>query len=119
MEQLTEAVLGKPVTVQATRLGKDVHVVIFGGDAPHMGGVAMAAPYLSAGTRPSAYLSSLSVPGHKDEVLWRELAKHLAVELDTTVVVCGGVHFEGLAQEDLPQVSQGIEALVRKAVHAL
>ena len=91
MTETTEQVLGRPVTVRVERLGGDLHVLVHGGDAPHMGGMALAIPYLSAGTRPSAYLSSLSVPGHKDEELWRRMAKRLAVEFDTKVVVAGGV----------------------------
>ena len=118
MTETTEQVLGRPVTVRVERLGGDLHVLVHGGDAPHMGGMALAIPYLSAGTRPSAYLSSLSVPGHKDEELWRRMAKRLAVEFDTKVVVAGGVHFDGLAAEEVALVSEQIEEAARAAVRA-
>ena len=46
MTETTEQVLGRPVTVRVERLGGDLHVLVHGGDAPHMGGMALAIPYL-------------------------------------------------------------------------
>lgn len=116
--ELVKRVLGRDVTVEVQLLGADIHVLVYGGDAAHLGGTAVAVPYLSAGKRPSAFLSSVSVPGHKDEELWRVIAKKVAVEHQATAIVSGGVHFEGVDAEDVAQASAAIEDLALRAARA-
>ncbi|WP_449246151.1 prenylated flavin chaperone LpdD [Desulfarculus baarsii] len=101
--------------------GPDLVVVVDGGDSPHVGAVAMASPRpsLRPGGGTSADVSVLCRAGHKEDDLARQLAKALAAALDRQVVVCAGMHWDGLDQVGLALVMQNAAALPALIVAAL
>lgn len=94
------------LTAQWQRAGRDLMVMVTGGDAPHLGAVAMAEPRpsLADPARTSATVSVFCYPGHKEDELARELAHALAAALGVKVVVAAGMHWDGLGPADIEQV---------------
>jgi hypothetical protein len=94
------------LAAQWQRAGRDLMVLVTGGDAPHLGAVAMAEPRpsLADPSRTSATVSVFCYPGHKEDELARELAQALAAALGVKVVVAAGMHWDGLTAADIAQV---------------
>ena len=81
--------------LEAQLLGTDLCVVLSGGDAPHIGAVTLSIPRQSThSARTVANTSVLSISGHMDDVLFRELGACLAERLNRTVVITGGIHVD-------------------------
>ncbi len=105
--------LGRIIAITGFVIGSDVQICLYGGDAPHIGGAAMALPYKSH-SKPSAALSSLSVPKHKDEIACRAAAKKVAIELGCVVVATGGIHYDNATIDDIGRINSTIEELAHE-----
>lgn len=81
-------------------------VNLLGGDAPHIGAVAVAIPRASLArpARRSATTSVFALVGHKDDELARSVASNLARHLGITVVVTAGVHVPRARSSDIAAV---------------
>ncbi len=94
------------IQAAAVWIGPDLLVYIWGGEAPHIGAVAMATPRPSLAD-PSVTSSTASVftyPGHKEDALAKKIAERLSAALQTRVVVTVGIHWDGLDREAIAQV---------------
>ena len=95
MQTVTLSVGDKPYTVTACVVlcGKDIAVVIGGGEASHIGAAALASPRpsLKNTAEISASASVLCRLGHKDDLPAREAVLSLARILFTSVSVNSGV----------------------------
>lgn len=91
-----------------------VSVNLLGGDAPHIGAVAVAIPRASRARpgRRSATTSVYALVGHKDDELARSMASDLARHLAMTAVVTAGVRLRQARSSD-------IAAVVRNAMDAV
>jgi hypothetical protein len=92
-----------------------VSVNLLGGDAPHVGAVAVAVPRPSH-TRPGQWSSTTSVlalAGHKDDELAWTMASDLARRLAITAVVTAGVHLRRAQASDIAAVVRNTRAAVR------
>lgn len=108
-----------PLTASSGRLtlalrlrfaGQDVQATLTGGDA-HVGGTALAAPGVAA--------QSLSLPGHRDAELARQLAQGLADGLDCTACVTAGIHYAGMTHEEIEECRRLTDELLRAALTRL
>ncbi len=114
---------GESYNVEARCLwsGPDLVVIVNGGPAPHVGAVAAASPRPSLAD-PDVTSSDASVicfPGHKEDMLARDLAKTLAAYLGVRVVVCAGIHWDSLNAGDLAQVLHNAASLPRLIIESL
>ena len=101
--------------------GNDVVVVIGGGEAPHIGASAIASPRPSLkndGTI-SATASVFCVMGHKDDMLARKAAIVLASALNTTVLVSVGLHIDDATTEDIVQLGNCFDNLLKNIITAV
>jgi len=92
-----------------------VSVNLLGGDAPHVGAVAVAVPRTSR-ARPAQWSSTTSVlalVGHKDDELARTMASDLARGLGITAVVTAGVHLRRAQASDIAAVVRNARAAVK------
>lgn len=108
---------GEAFNVEARCLwaGPDLIVIVTGGPAPHVGAVAAASPRPSLAD-PEATSSDASVlcfTGHKEDQVARDIAKTLASRLGVRVVVCAGMHWEGIDPDNLSQVLSNVASLPR------
>ena len=131
--------------LRALRMGGDVCLLLDGGDAPHIGAVALAArqdtpvalaprrdapvelglrqdaPHIGAvalAPRQDAP-AVLALPGHREDQLARQLARRVSQELHVAATVLCGIHIDHITQEELAQVLRTAEQLVRTALPLL
>ena len=92
---------------QALWVGPDLVVVVTGGELPHVGAVAVAAPRpsLADPSITSATASVFTYPSHKEDRLAQATAELLSAKLETRVVVTAGCHWDNLDTESITQVS--------------
>ena len=103
------------LVLTCVRMGRDLSVTLAGGDRPHLGAVAMGQPYPGHGG-PRASTSTLTVLGHREDVLARDLADRLARTTGATVCVACGIHVDGLTEQDLAALHGLAEELVRELI---
>lgn len=101
---------------EATLVGSDLLVVIYGGDRPHIGSVAVAVPRPSLQNRGvmSATSSVYNLPGHKDQIIAQRVSEALASKLKRTVVVMAGFHRDGINEKGIKKVIENAETLAQK-----
>lgn len=87
---------GVTLTAEVIAMGEDLCVAVTGGDRPHLGSVALAVPHpgITDPDLPSATVSTLNVPGHRDDQIANQMAKALSASLGRHVAVLCGVHFD-------------------------
>lgn len=103
------------------RIGADLLVAVWGGERPHIGAVAAAAPRpsLKDPATLSASASVICFPAHKEDELARAMSLKLAAALDTRVVVTAGIHWDHLSADGIRQVVANSEQLVELILGAL
>jgi len=104
------------LVLNCVRMGQDLCVTLAGGDRPHLGAVALGQPYPSHQdpSRTSASTSTLTLLGHKEEALARDLADRLARTTGATVCVACGIHVDGITDQDLADIHELAEELARE-----
>ncbi len=87
----------------ATRCGRDWNVILAGGDSHHVGAAVLGIPAYIDGdrNRPTVTLSSMCVPGHKDDELAQLVACELVRHFSATVSVSVGIHMDQASAEDI------------------
>ncbi|KMY67175.1 hypothetical protein AAU61_13370 [Desulfocarbo indianensis] len=101
---------------EATRLGRDWLVCIWGGESPHIGAVAMAAPRpsLADPALTSATASVFAYLGHKEDDLAKSAAEALCSALNAKVVVTAGMHWDDISAQGIQQVKANALALIEE-----
>jgi hypothetical protein len=94
-------------------MGKDLCLLLTGGDAEHLGAAALARPRPSGREAGgiSATASVLAVIGHQEDQLARSLALKTASALNVTVCVACGVHLERAGAAEIRQLTEAAHAL--------
>lgn len=96
------------ICVERERMGYDLCILIFGGDQPHIGCIAVGEPResLSGNGKRSATVSVYNFLGHKDDEVAKPVAYEVASRLGCRVAVVCGVHYENADPELFEQVQQ-------------
>jgi hypothetical protein len=102
------------VELRVLFMGKDLAVLISGGDRPHLGAAALGVPRpsLQNHERWSASVSVITLTGHRDDDLARLAAHRLAAALKVSVVVACGIHVDNLTAEELTAIETTIDAML-------
>jgi len=107
-----------PYVVEAivTLCGTDIAVNIGGGLIPHIGAVALATsrPSLKSDGNISATASVICISGHKEDMLARTAALHLASEFNTVVLVSVGLHVDNATSEDIKCLNKNFDLLLTR-----
>jgi len=82
---------GRRIRARLAWVGRDLVVVVGGGDRPHVGAVAVARPGPG-----DPVVSVLGLPGHREDVPAGRWAERLCRSTGGTVVVSVGIHQDGL-----------------------
>lgn len=101
------------LTVRLCRLGDDYHVLLWGGNKPHIGCTVLALPRpsLTGDGSVSVTSSVLNVLGHKDETLCRRLAENVARKKNAVTVCTGGFHMDNITKEQIEEVIRALDEL--------
>lgn len=80
----------------------DVVVIVTGGQ-DHIGalGLAVPRPSLMNPDNCSATSSILTMPGHKEDILVKDVSERLATATGSNVVVVAGIHYDELSVNDI------------------
>jgi hypothetical protein len=86
------------VRLHAVRIGKDLVVVIEGGEG-HIGAVG-------AGTNCGglAVSSVLTVPGHRDDRIAKDAAERISKKFGCNCAVVAGVHYDNITAQEIKDV---------------
>ncbi|KIX12529.1 hypothetical protein [Dethiosulfatarculus sandiegensis] len=105
----------------AVWVGSDLLVWIQGGEAPHIGAVAMAQPRpsLADPNKVSATTSVFAYVGHKEDMLAQKAAQTLASALNTRVVVTAGAHWDNLDSAGIKKVMANFNDLLGVVLQGL
>ena len=101
------------VRLEALDTGNGICLCLTGGEAPHVGGVVLAAPRPSlTGQGNSCDLWTATVPGHKDVYLAQKAAGKLCTDLQVNVSATVGIHIDGAQEQELEIIGENaMEAL--------
>lgn len=103
--------------VSAVMTAKGVVVLMFGGEEPHVGSVAIAVPRSSLRdpTKSSSTVVSVyTLIGHKDNEVAKPVAERLARELNDVVVVIVGIHIEDATEEEIKKLMNNSHKVIEK-----
>ena len=106
---------------EAAVLDGSCHVLLYGGQSPHIGCTVLAEPRpsLSGDGSTGATASVLNVCGHKDEALCRLLAETVASRTGRLTVCSGGFHQDGITPEQIGEVAAAARALAEELAAAM
>ena len=114
MQELATSVTGFPLRLRWLRMGDDLCLTLSGGEREHLGAVAVAQsrPGLADPARTSATASVITLSGHKEDMLARELSLKVAATLNVAVCVACGIHVPHPAPELLDALVAASHSLV-------
>ncbi len=105
------------IFLDVKEIGKDFLIAIYGGDAHHIGGAAVAYPtqshYRDATT---VSVSTITLPGHKDYVVANTAAEKICKALNTPTIVTVGIHYDNATKEDIDEIISVVDALVQDVI---
>ena len=98
-------------------IGNDLHVVMTGGEQPHVGAVAVGMP--DAKQEDGIHVALITVPGHREDVVVEKVARRLARQLGITVLVAAGMHWDEIDKKGIAQVLENSDLLTEKILHSV
>ena len=106
------------ICVEIRRLGSDYHILVSGGERPHIGCTVLALPRpsLDGSGRISSTASVLNVMGHKDEEVCRYLAETVSAGKNAIVVCTGGIHMDGITKEQIAEIVETMRIIAVEIV---
>ena len=104
------------VKAAAKRCGRDWNVAVTGGTLPHIGAVSLA---VYEPERDSATVSTLCAYTHRDDAVSAAFAKALSAALQCTVCVSAGIHVDDAGTEEIAQLRENCDALLKKLLDAV
>jgi hypothetical protein len=109
------------LSASVMKVGQDAVVVIWGGEKPHIGAVALAQPRqsLKDPEKLSATASVLCILGHKEDTVVKSVSERLAAAANRPVAVTAGIHWDNLQEADLNQILKNVEILIQMIEHYL
>ena len=103
------------ISAHVQYIGNDLHVVITGGEQPHVGAVAVGT--LNDDEEDGVNVGLITVPGHKEDVVVEKAARRLARQLGITVLVAAGMHWDEINKKGIAQVLEHADLLTEKILH--
>ena len=106
------------ICVEIRRLGSDYHILVSGGERPHIGCTVLAIPRpsMDGDGKMSSTASVLNVTGHKDEDVCRYLAEKVSAGKNAVVVCTGGVHMDRITKEQIAEIVEAVRIIAVEIV---
>lgn len=102
------------LTVRIISQGNDYHILLMGGQRPHIGCTVLALPRPSLKRdkkEMSSTASVLNVTGHKDDLLCRYLAEKIAAGAEAVTVCTGGFHVDHITELQIKEVMEAVKEI--------
>lgn len=109
------------VTLQTVKSGEDLTVIIHGGEKPHIGAIAVSIPRPSLKNVAimSATTSVITLVGHKEDDLAKEIAENITKITGRTTIVIAGLHINQASPKDIDILISNVNKLVNKLKNLL
>lgn len=109
------------VDINAITMGKDICVVINGGEVPHLGAVAISQtrPSLDNPHELSASTSVFTLVGHKEDEVARKAAHTLTKKTGKNIVVCCGIHLANITAEEIKITNKLVESMTLELIELM
>ena len=111
------------VKLVVVKSGKELTVVISGGEKPHIGAVAIAIPYPSLKNsnkvKVSVSSSVFTLIGHKEDELSKQIAENITKVTKKATVTIVGLHIDKATSQDIGYLIQNTQKAVEKLVGKL
>ena len=98
MIQINKEMNRLKINLTAFQMGKDLCVILAGGDAPHLGA-------LTAGSK-SMNLETFVFDTHKENYVTEMAAEILRKEYPGNFVVCCGIHLDNIEKQEISAVME-------------
>lgn len=109
--ELSEEVLGRPVTAAADLLDDGIMVTVFGGEKTHIGAVTTA-------DREGAFQTTC-FPGHKESIVTQHWAQKLYERFSVPLCVVSGIHYHQLSKEGIELVLRTTDSLLEQLIRRI
>ncbi|MBB6714026.1 hypothetical protein [Clostridium gasigenes] len=118
MFQLTRIFRNHNINCSAINMGTDWNISIYGGEISHIGAVALGIPRLSldGSNKISSSVSVLTITGHKEDIIVQNVAKKICSKINSTVVVCCGIHIKDITFDEIENLNYVIDELVEELI---
>lgn len=98
------------VCAEATSVGDDILLHIWGGEKPHVGSASLCS---------SGEPTSVSVPGHMDHVVSHEAAKRVFSATGRRCLAIAGIHVDGASHEDIVELVENSRRCIDAIINDL
>ena len=104
------------VKLTALFSGKELTVIISGGEKPHIGAIAVSIPRpsLEDSNKVSASTSVFTLVGHKEDELSKQIAENITKLTEKVTVMIMGLHIDKATPQDIKSLSQNAQKVVDK-----
>ena len=121
LEVCCETVRGCQLIAAASRIGTDLLISVSGGHTPHIGSVVLAEPChsLHDSGRAAVTVSILNRPGHKDEVVARDMAEIVCARTRQATVVAAGIHVDHADEAEVNALIAASRSMVDQLLQAM
>ncbi|MBU3803606.1 MAG: hypothetical protein H9872_02445 [Candidatus Cellulosilyticum pullistercoris] len=102
---------GYEIQACITKMPKDIHILLTGGNLPHIGAVSI----FEEG-REKVFVQ---LPEHKDGVVSQRWAKELSKLLNRQVTVNCGIHYDDLTKDQIEELVKLTEEMLKEAIKIL
>lgn len=106
------------ITLRILHQGRDLQVMCSGGQA-HIGAVALASPCPQDAANKKKQSELLTLPGHREDLLAAQMARRMANDLNCTVCVSAGIHFDYITKEEIERVFSLVDTLTERCIAKL
>jgi len=107
--ELSETIGRLTMRLLAQPIGHDWNIIIYGGDRPHIGAVALASP------EQSEYPCQLiCLPNHREDELAKRAASAISSHINATVCVSCGVHLENITHDEIMLVDNIVAVFIKE-----
>ena len=106
------------VQIEAHQYSDGISIILYGGDKPHIGAVALSIPRQSLRDKKktSCSTSILTITRHKDDEIAKDMAEAISKDTKKTVVVIAGVHIEKATGNDIEKVKKNCRKASKKLI---
>lgn len=97
----------------ASLTGRGIHILLTGGESPHIGGVTLSVPRV----KPDGYgVDSwvMPVPGHKEVLVAQPLGERICKFTGEVTVVSAGIHIEKAQKAELDLITANCTAIAEE-----
>jgi hypothetical protein len=105
------------IVLDASTIGKDLLVVIHGGDEHHIGAVSIAYPTKSPNRGEiTVSLNSITIPGHKDYLVANSAAEKICNALGVVTTVVAGIHMDKASRSEIDGAVKTADMMVDEMI---